>query len=113
MTVTDENSLVQRFEQAAKMMKTVARGGVPQIPGMGPMPGMGGLQLVDRDDVAEFYEPGTEVLVFHDADELVELGRRIVADPAWGTSIREAGRRRSHAEHTFAHRARMAQEWWA
>ncbi|MGI8393911.1 signal recognition particle protein [Leucobacter sp. W1038] len=41
MTVTEVNSLVQRFEQAAKMMKTVARGGVPQIPGMGPMPGMG------------------------------------------------------------------------
>ncbi|WP_336651128.1 MULTISPECIES: signal recognition particle protein [unclassified Leucobacter] len=40
MTVTDVNQLVQRFEQAAKMMKTVARGGVPQIPGMGPMPGM-------------------------------------------------------------------------
>ena len=41
MTVTDVNQLVQRFEQAAKMMKTVARGGVPQIPGMGPMPGAG------------------------------------------------------------------------
>lgn len=39
MTVTDVNQLVQRFEQAAKMMKTVARGGVPQIPGMGPVPG--------------------------------------------------------------------------
>ncbi|MEA9985696.1 signal recognition particle protein [Subtercola sp. RTI3] len=41
MTVTDVNQLVQRFEQAAKMMKTVARGGVPQIPGMGPIPGAG------------------------------------------------------------------------
>ncbi|MFD1715866.1 signal recognition particle protein [Amnibacterium flavum] len=41
MTVTDVNQLVQRFEQAAKMMKTVARGGVPQMPGMGPMPGAG------------------------------------------------------------------------
>lgn len=41
-TVTEVNQLVQRFEQAAKMMKTVSRGGVPQIPGMGPMPGMGG-----------------------------------------------------------------------
>ncbi|MDE0546889.1 signal recognition particle protein [Microbacterium sp. C7(2022)] len=39
MTVTDVNQLVQRFDQAAKMMKTVARGGVPNIPGMGPMPG--------------------------------------------------------------------------
>jgi len=37
MTVTDVNQLVQRFDQAAKMMKTVARGGVPSMPGMGAM----------------------------------------------------------------------------
>lgn len=42
MTVTDVNALVNRFEQAAKMMKTVARGGVPNIPGMGPMGGKPG-----------------------------------------------------------------------
>jgi signal recognition particle subunit SRP54 len=41
-TVTDVNQLVLRFDQAAKMMKTVAKGGVPQIPGMGPIPGAGG-----------------------------------------------------------------------
>ncbi len=41
MTVTDVNALVNRFEQAAKVMKTVARGGVPNIPGMNPM-AMGG-----------------------------------------------------------------------
>lgn len=40
MTVTEVNALVNRFEQAAKMMKTVAKGGVPQIPGMGPVQGM-------------------------------------------------------------------------
>lgn len=40
-TVTDVNQLVNRFEQAAKMMKTVAKGGVPQMPGMGPMAAMG------------------------------------------------------------------------
>ncbi|WP_121290200.1 signal recognition particle protein [Plantibacter sp. lyk4-40-MEA-4] len=39
MTVTEVNALVNRFEQAAKMMKTVAKGGVPNIPGMGPVPG--------------------------------------------------------------------------
>lgn len=38
-TVTDVNQLVARFEQASKMMKTVAKGGVPQVPGMGPIPG--------------------------------------------------------------------------
>lgn len=43
-SVTEVNSLVNRFEQAAKMMKTVARGGVPQMPGMpaGFSPGFGG-----------------------------------------------------------------------
>jgi signal recognition particle subunit SRP54 len=40
-SVTEVNQLVQRFEQAAKMMKTVAKGGVPNIPGMGPIPGAG------------------------------------------------------------------------
>ncbi|NEN06699.1 signal recognition particle protein [Diaminobutyricibacter tongyongensis] len=40
-TVTEVNSLVNRFEQAAKMMKTVAKGGVPNVPGMGPIPGAG------------------------------------------------------------------------
>lgn len=38
-TVTEVNQLVVRFDQAAKMMKTVAKGGVPNIPGMGPVPG--------------------------------------------------------------------------
>ena len=40
-TVTEVNALVNRFEQAAKMMKTVAKGGMPQVPGMGPIPGAG------------------------------------------------------------------------
>jgi signal recognition particle subunit SRP54 len=38
-TVTEVNALVSRFDQAAKMMKTVAKGGMPQVPGMGPIPG--------------------------------------------------------------------------
>ena len=38
-TVTDVNQLVARFEAASKMMKTVAKGGMPQVPGMGPIPG--------------------------------------------------------------------------
>lgn len=40
-TVSEVNQLVQRFEQAAKMMKSVARGGMPSIPGMGSL-GHGG-----------------------------------------------------------------------
>jgi signal recognition particle subunit SRP54 len=43
MTVTDVNSLVNRFEQAAKMMKTMTKGGMPAgMPGMpAGMQGMG------------------------------------------------------------------------
>jgi signal recognition particle subunit SRP54 len=40
-SVTEVNSLVNRFEQAAKMMKSVAKGGMPQLPGMPNMAGMG------------------------------------------------------------------------
>lgn len=35
-TVTDVNQLILKFEQAAKMMKTMARGGMPNIPGTNP-----------------------------------------------------------------------------
>ena len=38
-TVTEVNDLVKRFEQSAKMMRTMARGAMPGIPGMGPMGG--------------------------------------------------------------------------
>lgn len=37
MTVTDVNQLVQRFEQASKMMKTMAKGGAPALPGANPV----------------------------------------------------------------------------
>ncbi len=67
--------------------------------------GIGAVHLIDRPDVTEFYEPGTEVLVYRDVDELVELCRRASSDTAWSESIRVAGRRRTLAEHTFAHRA--------
>lgn len=42
-TVTEVNSLVNRFEQAAKMMKTMAKGAMPQMGGGMPgMPQIGG-----------------------------------------------------------------------
>ena len=42
-TVTEVNSLVNRFEQAAKMMKTMSKGAMPQLGGQMPgMPNIGG-----------------------------------------------------------------------
>lgn len=77
------------------------------------IPGVGGLQLIDRDDVAELYEPGKEVLVFHSPEELVDLARRAAVDTGWARSIREAGRRRTLAEHTFDHRVRELEALWS
>lgn len=76
------------------------------------IPGMGGVQLVDRDDVDQFYEVGTEVAVWHDVDELTDLARRAIADPAWGNAMREAGRARTLAEHTFDHRIAEVDALW-
>ncbi|MEY3029283.1 MAG: hypothetical protein RL198_680 [Actinomycetota bacterium] len=50
-TVTEVNSLVQRFEQAAKMMKTMAKGGNPQLPGVNPAM-MGGIPGVSASKKA-------------------------------------------------------------
>lgn len=75
--------------------------------------GAGALQLIDREDVDVFYEPGTEVLLFQGADEIADLYARSRRDVGWARSIREAGRRRTLAEHTFVHRIRRLEALWA
>lgn len=76
------------------------------------IPGMGGVQLVDRSDVDQFYDPGTEVAVWDDVEELTELAQRSISDPAWAEGIRVAGRRRTLAEHTFDHRIAEVDSLW-
>lgn len=68
------------------------------------IPGAGGTQLIDRADVAEFYEPGSEVLVFDSADELVEVCQRVRREPRWSDAVADRARRRTLAHHTFDHR---------
>lgn len=68
------------------------------------IPGMGGLQVIDRTDVHEAYEPGREILTFSSPEELVELVRAAKRDPAWAAKIRTAGRKRTLDEHTFQRR---------
>lgn len=77
------------------------------------VPGVGGLQLVDRPDVAPFYEPGREVVVFEDGAQAVELAQRARRDHRWAQSIRDAGRSRTLAEHTFDHRIACLETLWA
>lgn len=75
--------------------------------------GVGGVQLVDRAAVADFYVPGEEVLVFESDDELVELARHILRHPAAWDHMREAARARTLSDHTFVHRARVLESLWS
>jgi spore maturation protein CgeB len=77
------------------------------------LPGTGSLQLIDRPDVEALYEPGREVLVFSDVDELAALCERARADRGWAREIAERGRARTLAEHTFDHRVPLLEDAWA
>ncbi|MDR7252130.1 spore maturation protein CgeB [Nocardioides sp. BE266] len=77
------------------------------------LPGTGSLQLIDRPDVDQLYEPGREVLVFSGLDELAELCERARSDRAWARDIAERGRVRTLAEHTFDHRVPVLEAAWA
>lgn len=76
------------------------------------IPGMGGVQFVDRPDVDQFYDVGTEVAVWQDVEELADLAQRALHDESWAQRLREAGRARTLAEHTFDHRLREVDSLW-
>lgn len=76
-------------------------------------PGVGAVQLIDRPDVDEYFEPDAEVLVFTDADSLVDQARRALAGGPAMARLREAGAKRALAEHTFVDRARVLESLWA
>lgn len=76
-------------------------------------PGVGALHLIDRPDVAQHYDVGTESLVFTTDDELIEHVRHARREPAWAQGIRDAGRRRTLAEHTLVHRMGEVAARWA
>ncbi|MFV0406319.1 MAG: glycosyltransferase [Propioniciclava sp.] len=75
--------------------------------------GVGGVELVDRADITDYYDPGAEVLPYAELDELVELIGRIRRDHRWTAGIRNAARQRTLAEHTFSHRATAMERCWA
>ena len=67
--------------------------------------GARGLQLLeDKPSVSSCFDPGKEVLTYRSVEEILDHLARARVEPHWADSIREAGRRRVHAEHTYAHR---------
>lgn len=64
--------------------------------------GAAGLHLFeDKAAIVDCFEPGKEVIIYRSVDEILEFLDRAQKDLAWAMSIREAGYRRAHAEHTY------------
>ena len=58
------------------------------------------------DELAEFFEPDREVIVYRNQHELLDKVRFYLAHPAEAEAIRQAGHHRALAEHTYHHRYR-------
>lgn len=56
------------------------------------------------EDIERCFEPGKEILVYRNTDELNELYEKVLSDKAWAQSIADAGYKRVMAEHTYQHR---------
>jgi spore maturation protein CgeB len=68
-------------------------------------PMSGALYLTNySDELAEFFEPDKEVLVWRNRHELLEKTQYYVKHPEAGDKIRAAGRKRALACHTYEHR---------
>jgi spore maturation protein CgeB len=69
------------------------------------VPASGSFVLSDwRPCMAELFDIGEELIVFHSADEAHELAARFIADHAARKEVVRRGRARVLAEHTYAHR---------
>lgn len=74
--------------------------------------GVGAVQFIDRRDVSTYYEPGREVLVFENDDELLEHARRVLARPDDFAAMRVNAQERTLAQHTLVHRAKVLETLW-
>jgi len=67
--------------------------------------GVGALLMTEEaDNLPGLYEPGTEIVTYRDADDLVEKVRYYLAHDDERRAIAAAGQRRTLAEHTYAQR---------
>lgn len=65
-------------------------------------------QVVDeRGDLASHFEPGRDVLVFHDSDELRSIVQAALQDLPAAEHIGASSRREALARHTYMHRMKV------
>lgn len=56
------------------------------------------------DELTHFFEPGREIVTYRNEEELLSQVQRLLSHPKEAERIRQAGRRRALAEHTYHHR---------
>jgi spore maturation protein CgeB len=68
-------------------------------------PMSGALYLTeDQPELAEYFEPGTELLTYTDQDDLLDKARYYLAHQELSERIRHAGLQRARRDHTWQHR---------
>jgi spore maturation protein CgeB len=67
--------------------------------------GVGSLLITDyKDNLADLFEIGKEVIVYHNEQEAAELINYYIAHPKEAEKIAKAGQKRTLETHTYAHR---------
>jgi spore maturation protein CgeB len=61
----------------------------------------------DQPDLARCFEPGREILVYRNADELQDLYARLQREPGNAEALGNRGRQRVLAEHTYVQRLKV------
>ena len=79
---------------------------LPQVKGRDfEVPGCGGFLITqDSEELRACYEPGREIEVYSDLDDLIDKVNYYLTHPAERQGIAHAGYKRTLAEHTMAHR---------
>lgn len=67
--------------------------------------GSEGFQIMEyRAMIESCFEPNSEILCFNSLDDIEEAYQRANRDRHWWMQIKQAGRKRALAEHTYSHR---------
>jgi spore maturation protein CgeB len=111
LTRCTQDEMVGIFEQSRISLNLTesSQGSERQIKGRTfEIPACRGLLLTGAaGGIEEYYEPGREIVVYDDATEIPSLCRSLLDDNARRERIREAGYRRTIAEHTYRRRFSM------
>lgn len=86
--------------------QSVLQSGTPQIKGRVFEATAAGACLLTEpaENLEDYLRPGREAMVFHHEREMIAMARDLLADEAKREGIAEAGRLRTHREHTWDQR---------